>query len=176
MTRRIGLYSGTFDPIHKGHVAFAQMAQKECFLDMIVFLPETDPRGKKNVTDIAKRAQHIQQKIEHLPSLAVSILSSTQFNSRTTLPELRQLFPSADFTLLLGSDVVQTMPYRWDDLEMLLPEVSFAVGMRVDDTAETVTTVFDHLKEKYATDITYSLISTDHSHLASSQIRNRAAS
>ncbi len=176
MTHHIGLYPGTFDPIHKGHTTFAQTTQKDCYLETVVFLPEANPRDKRNVTTIAKRAQYIKHKIAHLPGLTVSTLTSTQFSTRSTLPELQELFPDASFTLLLGSDVVRTLPYRWDDLPTLLSTVSFAVGMRVNDTEEEVVGVFNQLKEKYAIDITYSLIHTDHSHLASSHIRSSSAS
>ncbi|HEU5121705.1 MAG TPA: adenylyltransferase/cytidyltransferase family protein, partial [Candidatus Saccharimonadales bacterium] len=53
--RRIGIYSGTFDPVHYGHIAFAASAIRACNLDEVVFLPEPQPRYKAGVTDIAHR-------------------------------------------------------------------------------------------------------------------------
>jgi nicotinate-nucleotide adenylyltransferase len=50
--KKIGIFAGTFDPIHEGHVAFAQAVLADLSLDKIYFLPERQPRRKTNVGKI----------------------------------------------------------------------------------------------------------------------------
>jgi len=172
MERHIGIYSGTFDPIHSGHIAFAQEAMRICHIDNVVFLPETQPRVKNAVTPIADRLKFIQNAIADIHSLSVIQLASTQFSTATTLPELQTVFNDAKFTLLLGSDVVRTFLYRWKDLHILLGQVSLAIGMRDGDTVDEITSILKDVEMRHKIAIDYTFIYTDHSHVASTHIRN----
>jgi nicotinate-nucleotide adenylyltransferase len=46
---RIGVYSGTFDPAHSGHLAFATAAVDECGLDLLYMLVEENPWRKSGM-------------------------------------------------------------------------------------------------------------------------------
>lgn len=48
--RKIGLFGGTFDPVHYGHLQFAEAALQECRLDKVVFIPSAEPPHKKGVS------------------------------------------------------------------------------------------------------------------------------
>ena len=39
MIGRLGVYGGTFDPIHMGHLIVAEMARQNCYLDKVLFIP-----------------------------------------------------------------------------------------------------------------------------------------
>lgn len=133
MARRIGIYSGTFDPVHGGHVAFALAALKTCGLSEVVFLPEERPRGKQNVTALSHRTALLEKAIQTHPNLHIAKVSSPQFTVAQTLPELQKRFPSAELTLLVGSDVARGISY-WPDADMLFKEVHLAIGMRSGDS------------------------------------------
>ncbi|MCI5167943.1 MAG: nicotinate-nicotinamide nucleotide adenylyltransferase, partial [Candidatus Electrothrix sp. GM3_4] len=45
--KRIGLFGGTFDPVHNGHMAIARQAAEEARLDQVLFIPAADPPHKK---------------------------------------------------------------------------------------------------------------------------------
>jgi nicotinate-nucleotide adenylyltransferase len=175
MKRAIGIYSGTFDPIHQGHIAFARESMRLCALDQVVFLPESLPREKPVVTPIQQRIQVISKILDTEKDMSVVRLSSKQFSTDTTLPELYKLFDNAAFTLLIGSDVVRTLPYRWKDLDVLLSSVKFAIGMRSGDSVEEIVEILDQLKKTYSLKIHYTLVDTPHAHLASTHIRNTAS-
>lgn len=175
MKQRIGIYSGTFDPIHIGHIAFAKETMRERNLNTIVFLPEQQPRGKQNVTEIHHRVELIKQAIQDDGKLRVLTLPSKQFTVIKTLPQLQKHFADADFTFLVGSDIVRTFTYRWDGLEILLKTVSFAVGLRTGDKQSELETIFMQLEAKYHTPITRSYIATENAHVASSQFRENSA-
>ena len=151
MTHRIGIYPGTFDPIHEGHIAFALRAMELCRLDCVVFLPETNPRGKQNVTAITLRSKALLDVCKKHLVLDVFIPTSSPFSVALTLPELNQQFPDSFLTLLLGSDVFSHLK-EWPDVSTLLPTVDIVVGLRKDadplaikkiatDTGATVTII-----------------------------------
>lgn len=173
MTRRIGIYPGTFDPIHQGHIAFAQEAMRVCGLNEVIFLPERRPRGKEDaVTDIHHRIALIERATETIADLRVLRLTSKRFTVDETLPELRAAFPEATLTMLIGSDIVQTFPYRWEGLSTLLGEVSLAIGMRAGDTPEEVTAIIGEVERGSARPVAYTCISTPEVATSSSSIRN----
>ncbi|HTH72030.1 MAG TPA: adenylyltransferase/cytidyltransferase family protein [Candidatus Pristimantibacillus sp.] len=176
MHRHIGLFSGTFDPIHQGHLAFAAEARRVCGLDEVLFMPERRPRGKHGVTDIAHRIALIERATKTEAAFRVLSLAADQFTVKNTLPELRSLLGKADLTLLIGSDVVRTFSYRWEGLDTLFKEVSFAVGMRADDNPAEITELLAGLEREYGTKIRYTAINTPEAGMASSQIRSNSAS
>jgi nicotinate-nucleotide adenylyltransferase len=167
--RRVGIYSGTFDPIHAGHIAFAMEALRACGLDEVIFLPERRPRGKHDVSDVKHRAAQIRQALPD-ERLRVVVLPADTFTVAETLPQLQAMFSGSELTLLVGSDVVRTFPYRWDGLDILLQNVSLAIGMRDDDEAE-ITTILQSLEKQHAIPVRYNIIRTEHAHLASSHLR-----
>lgn len=173
MTRRIGVYSGTFDPLHEGHVAFSLGAIEACRLDKVILLPERNPRGKSGVGDFSKRVVEMGKMIVPFPALHVQTLKSERFTVQKTLPEVQRLFLNAELTLLVGSDVVHTFLYRWENLEMLLAQVSLAIGMRNTQTRDEVIDVLEQIENRYGRKVRYTIIDTAYSELASSDIRER---
>jgi nicotinate-nucleotide adenylyltransferase len=172
MKRRTGIYSGTFDPVHPGHVAFAEAAMQICNLDEVVFVPERMPRGKERVTDISHRIALIERATAATAGLRAIQLVSKQFDVERTLPELYRTFGEDELTFLVGSDVVRTFLYRWAGLDILLANNSLAIGMRSNDDRDEITTIMDHLEHDYDIPVDYTLISTPEAGIASSQIRN----
>ena len=57
---RVGILSGSFDPVHKGHIAFAIDAMKQAKLDEVYFLPEVKPRRKPGVSHVSHRIAMLQ--------------------------------------------------------------------------------------------------------------------
>lgn len=165
MKRRIGIYPGTFDPIHVGHIAFAKKSLEECQLDEIIFIPEHSPRHKPHATHVTHRLKLIELATCAAPNLRAQRLSSKRFTVDETLPELRYLFGDAHLALLIGSDTAQTLP-MWDGLDTLLKTTSIIIGMREEDSSTDIET----LLKKYPAQPTF--IYTDHADAASSSIRS----
>lgn len=171
MKHRIGIYSGAFDPIHKGHIAFALEAMRECGLDGIVLLPEAQPRDKPSVSPLAHRVDLINLAIADEHQLSVFIPSSKQFTVKQTLPELMSHFNDNTLTLLLGSDVLRTFAKSWDNLQVLLTNVHLAIGLRGHDTTAYVQKTVRDLEKEYGVPITYHIVEAPHKHVSSSAIR-----
>jgi nicotinate-nucleotide adenylyltransferase len=165
--RRIGIYPGTFDPVHEGHLAFARAALETHGLDTIFFAPEPKPRGKHLVTDVRHRLAMLEQATNDTSQFASLQLLSHRFTASETLPELQRLFPNDTLALLIGSDVARSLAY-WDDLVILASTVEFIIGLRMDDTPAKI----DAIVQSITTPVRYSLITSGQAHATSSVIRS----
>jgi len=139
---RIGIYAGTFDPVHSGHVAFALQALQAAELDEIYFLPERRPRKKQQVEHFAHRVGMLRQALEPHPQLDVLELVDVSFSVSHTLPRLRQQFPSAQLVFLFGSDIVPELA-GWPDAERLLESSELVIGIRSRDKREDLRAVIE---------------------------------
>lgn len=149
MTRKIGILPGTFDPVHAGHIDFALAALAACQLDRVVLLPETTPRDKTAVAGLAERVAMLKLAINVDSRLEVVVLKSSPFTAEQTLPELRQLYPGDELTLLLGSDVAYGLVQKWPGLEVLLKEMRLAVGLRIGDQKQEIEDILADLSQQW---------------------------
>lgn len=168
--RSIGIFSGTFNPVHDGHIAFALKALEACHLDTVIFLPENSPRHKTELPDVEVRAARLRQAVSEWSNLDVLVLDQVRFTVRETLPELHRLFNDANFTLLLGSDVAHGLA-DWPDIGDLVDEMAFAIGLRKSDTTEECEDVRHRIESTTGTSVKVTYVQTDFSHLSSTQLR-----
>ncbi len=136
--KKIGIFSGAFDPVHKGHVAFALAAVEAAGLSKVYFAPEAKPRRKPGVTHISHRLAMLKLATRAHPKLDVIELPDKYFLSTTTLPRITKLFPESDLHILIGSDHLVHMPY-WPRVDYLLKNTGLVIGVRGhDDVADTL--------------------------------------
>ncbi len=128
-TARIGIFAGTFDPVHNGHIDLALAAITVCNLDKVIFLPEPTPRGKDNVTSLADRLAMLRLATKDQPHLEVLELQQPTFTVADTLPELTARFEGAQLVMIVGSDIAAHI-HTWDGADTLLRTVELAVGYR----------------------------------------------
>lgn len=135
--KRIGIYAGTFDPVHTGHVTFGLQALQAAQLDKIYFLPERRPRCKEHVEHFGHRVAMLRQALEPHPQLDVMELVDVSFSSERTLPHLKNQFPKAQLVFLFGSDIVPSIA-QWPKAERLLRNGEFVIGLRNDDKSDQI--------------------------------------
>lgn len=131
---KIGIYSGSFDPVHEGHISFALEAAEQCGLDKVYFLVEPQPRHKQGVKAFEHRVQMLQLAISQQPRLGSVILDQERFSVLETWPLLRQRFAGAELSMLMGDDVFMRLSH-WPRVDELITSVRFVVGMRHADEA-----------------------------------------
>jgi nicotinate-nucleotide adenylyltransferase len=125
---RIGIYAGTFDPVHAGHIAFALQAMQAAELDRVYFLPERRPRAKAQVEHFAHRVAMVRQAIKPHPQFGVLEFVDMNFSIGRTLPKLKKQFEKDELVFLFGSDVVGGIP-QWPHATHLLKE-EFVIAVR----------------------------------------------
>jgi nicotinate-nucleotide adenylyltransferase len=135
--QRIGIYAGTFNPVHAGHIAFALQAMERGRLDRLYFLPERRPRHKKGVEHFGHRVAMLKKAALPHPKFKVLELDDVSFTVVRTLPKLRAQFPADQLVFLFGSDAIGDLP-TWPQAERLLRQVELVIGCRnQDDAAST---------------------------------------
>lgn len=165
---RIGIFSGTFDPIHRGHIAFALAALKQCNLDKVVLLPERSPRGKVGVSDFKHRLHMARLAVRPHRKLSVLALDDNTFTVGATLPQLQERYADAKLVMLFGSDVVQTFGFRWPGLDVLLGNVELAVSTRAGETEEALYSFFETLDMPSTVHFVYG----PHAHVNATEVRS----
>lgn len=135
--RRIGIYSGTFDPVHAGHVGFALQAIETAKLDIVYFLPERRPRYKQGVEHFAHRVAMLRRACRPHPKLDVLELEDVNFSIERTLPRLQKRLGKSQLVFLFGSDVAAHLP-NWPQVESLLASSELVIGVRAEDNLARV--------------------------------------
>lgn len=144
----IGLFGGTFDPIHRGHLALARAARERCNLSRILFVPANIPPHKQRqpLSAFAHRYAMIAlataQEKDFSPSLLEGpedcVLSPRKEKTRNETPNytidtvkrLKQTFKKADrLFLLIGIDAFADIA-KWRQAEALFRECEFVVAGR----------------------------------------------
>lgn len=168
--KRIGIYSGTFDPIHEGHVAFAKQAIAECGLDKIFFLVEPRPRRKQGVKALEHRVAMVQMAIKHQSKLGTIILNQARFSVLETLPVLLKRFKGQQLYMLLGGDHVINHLAEWPHVEELVNSVCFVVGVR-GSGQKTVIETLSALQKTRGLKLDYEMFESAFPEYSSSAIR-----
>lgn len=120
--RRIGIFGGTFDPIHFGHISIAEFVVGSMGLDELLFVPAGSPRlrKKKPVATGMDRYEMIHLTIRDHPYFSVSSVDIDRPGTTytfDTLNELRGDFDKKDyFFLIVGSDSARRM-HEWGNID-----------------------------------------------------------
>ena len=133
--KKVGIFSGTFDPVHEGHLTFAREAMTQCELDKVFFLVEPRPRRKQGVKAFEHRNAMVRIAIRHDAVLGSIVLEQQRFTAAETLPVLKQRFRGAELHMLMGDDWLSHFA-DWPHVEDLVRDVWFVVGLRRYDRQE----------------------------------------
>ena len=126
---RIGIYAGTFDPVHAGHITFALQALEAARLDKIYFLPERRPRNKQHVEHFGHRVAMLKRATDLYPQFDVLEMVDVSFSVERTIPRLRQQFIGDELIFLFGSDIVPGLQ-AWPKSDLLLRGNELVIGLR----------------------------------------------
>lgn len=127
--KKVGIYAGTFDPIHMGHISFAYEAAEQAGLDRVFFLVEPRPRRKQGVRALEHRLRMTQIAIDNEPKFGTIVMDQGQFSVAETLPILTARFKGAELHMLMGDDVVAHLS-EWPNVSDLISACSFIIGVR----------------------------------------------
>lgn len=128
---KTGLFGGTFNPVHCGHVQTACEILAEFSLDRILFIPARIPVHKhyEGIVSAEDRLQMLRLALAGRPGLQVSDIELRRKEpsySILTVRDLEQSMPGNEFFFVLGADSFNTLP-SWYLYHDLIREVSFIV-------------------------------------------------
>jgi nicotinate-nucleotide adenylyltransferase len=132
---KIGVFGGSFDPVHMGHLTIAQDAVEQLELDRLIFVPAAVPPHKqeKTLADDRHRLAMLQLATESNLSFEVSDIELRRGGVSYTFDTLTQLqaeHPGAELFFIVGLDSL-TILHAWKNVEQLLEKwilVPFARG------------------------------------------------
>ncbi len=133
--KRIGILGGTFNPIHNGHLAIAEIVCEKMSLDKVLFIPSRLPPHKsgKNILSAAHRLNMVRLAVKDYDHFeASSVETDRQGRSYTvdTLEALRGIYPKGTkFYFILGQDSLQTLP-KWKNVTKILDLATFVAVRR----------------------------------------------
>jgi nicotinate-nucleotide adenylyltransferase len=137
--RRIGLFGGSFDPVHHAHLALARQAQDQLQLDELRWVPVGQAWQKARVlTPAAQREAMLRLAIEGEARFVLERCELQRAGPSYTLDTLRELqaaTPGSDWFLLIGQDQYRNL-HTWHGVDELLQRVTLAVAQRSDEPAE----------------------------------------
>lgn len=111
---RLGLFGGTFDPIHLGHLILAEACREACGLDRVWFVVAGVPPHKKGErTPVSDRLEMVRIAIAGNSAFEVSEIeaqSSGPHYSIDTLERIREQRPGDDLFFLIGADSLRDLP------------------------------------------------------------------
>ncbi len=137
---KIGLYFGTFNPIHVGHLIIANHLVEHTDLDAVWFVvtPLNPLKDKKTLLADHHRLAMVQRAVEDYPKLEVSDIEFKlpQPNYTVhTLAYLSEKFPQHQFALIMGSDNIQSF-HKWKNFEFILEHYPIYVYPRLTEVKE----------------------------------------
>ena len=122
--KKIGIYGGSFNPIHYGHIGVARWVKANTDLDEVWLMvsPNNPLKDSKILAPEQERFEAVKEAIKDIPGLVASNFEfSLPRPSYTvdTLKALQKEYPTYEFSLIIGEDSLETLP-KWKDYEYIV--------------------------------------------------------
>ncbi len=131
---RIGVFGGTFDPIHNAHIQIGRDARDQAGLDRVLFVVAHVPPHKQDLTDAspADRYAIVTAALANEPGIEPSPIELDRDGisyTADTLQTLHEQYPDAELFLIIGMDSLIDLP-RWREPERILERAKLLVVPR----------------------------------------------
>jgi nicotinate-nucleotide adenylyltransferase len=130
---KLGVFGGTFDPIHIGHLVIAEEAREQLCLDEVVFIPAGKPwfKAEVRITDASHRFAMVELAVASNPAFLTSDLEMVRSGPSYTVDTLEllheKLGESVELFVVLGADALADL-VRWHRPKRIL-ELATVVGV-----------------------------------------------
>lgn len=171
---KIGIYGGTFDPPHIGHVNGAKAAVKAMELDKLLVIPAKLPPHKElcgNSSSPEDRLKMTKLAMKGVPKAKVSDIEfSREGRSYTvdTVMEIKRLYPKAKLYLFMGTDMVMSFD-RWREFETLIDNCTICGFARHEGDNSDIKKKLKSLEKEYGAKT--HIVKADVIDISSSQLR-----
>ena len=136
-SKKIGLYFGTFNPIHVGHLTIANYMVEYSDLDEVwlVVTPHNPHKKKNSLLDDIHRLAMVRIAVEDYPKLKAS---SIEFDlpqpnfTVNTLAHLEEKYPEYEFCLIMGEDNLKSF-HKWKNYEVILERYAIYIYPRISE-------------------------------------------
>lgn len=120
---RLGIFGGTFNPIHLGHLRAAEEVRFKAELDRVIFIPSGNPPLKfEDMVDASHRYNMVGIAISTNPFFVVSdieVAEKEKSYTVNTVQRLRELYPKDELFFILGVDAFLDLPNWWQPYRLI---------------------------------------------------------
>ena len=143
---RTGLFGGTFNPIHSGHIRAAEIVQKRLSLEKILFIPSYIPPHKdsEEIASPSHRLRMVELALRphsHFVASSIEVDAQEKSYSVITLGKIKKLYPNTQVFFILGIDAFLEID-TWKNYDKVLEQCFFAVisrpGFRLKEAKRTL--------------------------------------
>jgi nicotinate-nucleotide adenylyltransferase len=176
---RIGIFGGTFDPVHLGHLILAEQCREQARLDQVWFVPAARPPHKQDqpLTSFHHRVEMLTLAVAGQPAFRVEELEKDRSGPSytvDTLDELHRRHPGNEWLLLIGSDTLHDLP-NWYLPARILEQAGLVVVLRPSWPPLTADKLRTALALPETAPIRLQFVESPLIDLASRDLRRRAA-
>ncbi len=170
---RIGLFGGTFDPVHTGHLSAARAAAEILGLKKLILIPASVPPHKELPEEAAPPEMRLEMLRLAIKGLDAAEISEIELKREgisytdDTLKELMKLYPNSEHWLIMGGDMLEAFE-KWRNFDWLIKNVSICALSRHTDR-NRLKTAAKALSEKYGASVI--LAENDAVEISSSELR-----
>ena len=173
---KIGLFGGTFDPVHYGHLLLAERCREALDLDQVRFIPAADPphKDRDDLTDGVIRAEMLEFATAGNPHLVVDrreLHRSGPSFTVDTLAGWKAEQPEDDLYFLMGADSLVDLP-TWRQPERIVELATIVAVNRGDEPLPDPASLVALLGEKIAAKVRF--VTIPGMTLSATELRERA--
>ncbi|AKJ65171.1 nicotinate-nucleotide adenylyltransferase [Kiritimatiella glycovorans] len=172
--QRIGLFGGTFNPPHLGHLIIAQDALERFELDRMIFIPAHAPPHKSigDEPGPRRRLDMVRLAVDGHPAFEVSDVEINRAGvsySIDTLTAMRDQYPEAQLFFLVGGDSLPEL-HKWKAVRDLLERCTLIIARRAEAECGEV-----QLEEPWKRRVMRGVFESHRIGISSTEVRTRAA-
>ena len=148
---RIGLFGGTFNPIHVGHLTIAEEARVAAKLDRVIFIPSGESYFKDPHEIASREDRYNMTRLACGDAYEVSDIETTRQGpsyTAVTCQAFRDMYPDDELFLILGADSILEMD-RWRDPQAIFGAVNVLAFTRGGADNAGLFAEADRLRQKY---------------------------
>ena len=142
---RIGLYGGSFNPVHLGHVGIAKRAIADLALDKLIVIPANVSPFKTEQPMPWERVELVKAVFRDIEKTIVDLREIERGGTSYAIDTVRQIVaenPGAELYFVIGEDSVEGLP-RWKDIEELKKLCTFKSYPRTPESSTAIRKLFE---------------------------------
>ena len=176
---RIGVFGGTFDPVHYGHLILAEQCREQGRLDEVWFIPAPRPPQKAvhAITRFEQRVEMLALALAGNPAFRIDELEKERKGPSytvDTLAELKRRQPAHELFLLIGADTLIDLPH-WYEPQRVVQLASLLVMRRPNNEVLRIEELRGRLQLPEGAPLHTEVVETPLIDIASRDLRRRAA-
>lgn len=172
--KKYGIFGGSFNPIHYGHLMICEYIKDEMGLDKVIFIPTGNPPHKDLEVSAKDRYEMVRLAISPNPDFEISDIEATRVKMSytvDTIRELKKIYREEKLYFLIGLDSIFQLK-TWMKIGDLSKEIEFVVALRPGYiNKDEINREIDFLRENFGTKV--NLINTPLYEISSTDLRDR---